>query len=309
MLRSIFLSLSKARWAHNLINNWKFARNASRRFVAGETEAEAVATIKALNADGLTATVDVLGESITSAEQAKATVTAYLSLLEAIHENDLKAWVSVKLTAIGLDIDEGLCHQNLREILDHAGPYGIRVTIDMEDHTYTERTLALLHQLHDQEGYHHVRGVIQSYLYRSDQDVQDIVAAGIGLRLCKGAYKEPAEVAYPRKSDVDRAYRRHSFALLAGAAAGQGYPGIATHDEKMINAAIQYCTENAIPSEVFEFQMLLGVRSGLQKELVDQGFNVRVYIPFGDQWYGYYMRRLAERPANLYFILSNLFKH
>lgn len=308
MLRSILLYLSKARWAHNIINNWKLARKASRRFVVGETEQEAIEAIRTINSDGMTVTVDVLGEAITSADQARANVAAYLSLIEAIHTNSLNAWISVKLTAIGLDIDPELCHQHMRQILDSAAPHGIRVTIDMEDHTYTTRTLDLLHQLHDVEGYSHVQGVIQSYLYRSDEDVKKIVDSGIDLRLCKGAYKEPPEVAYPKKKDVDLAYVRQSKVLLDGAAAGGGYPGIATHDEKMIEAVIAHCDENGIPSDVFEFQMLLGVRPGMQRDLVARGYNMRLYVPFGDQWYGYYMRRLAERPANLWFIISNMFK-
>ncbi len=307
MLRPLLLMLSQADWARRLMMNWSLARRVARRFVAGETLEDAITAIGRLNAAGMTATVDVLGESIRDEAGAAAMRDAYLDLIAAVREHGFAAWVSVKLTALGLDLDEVLACQNLKQIVEAAQRAGLQVTIDMEDHTYTSRTLAILRTLPD-DGCHAVRGVIQSYLYRSEADIAELAAEGIGIRLCKGAYREPEAVAYPRKADVDAAFIRQMKTLMDAAAQGRGYPGIATHDEAIIEAAKTYAEEQGIPRECFEFQMLHGIRTDLHRALTDEGYNMRVYVPFGDQWYPYFMRRLAERPANVWFFVSNFFR-
>jgi proline dehydrogenase len=308
MLRVLLLYLSQAEWAKRLVTHWGLARRIALRFVAGETQAAAVEAIRALNAGGISATVDILGESVADESETRRAANAYCDLVDAIDAHRLDAWVSVKLTALGLDIDAALCRQHMRRILAHAGERGLVVTIDMEDHHYTQRTLDLFHALRDEDGFQNVRAVIQSYLYRSDADIAALTAGGAGVRLCKGAYKEPLDIAYPSKRDVDAAYLRQTRALLDAAGDGRGYPGIATHDEQLIQAARDYVTRQAIPRDRFEFQMLYGVRGALQKQLAAEGCRVRVYVPFGTQWYPYFMRRLAERPANLWFFVSNFFR-
>lgn len=307
MMRALLLYLSHARWAQNIVMNWLLARRVVRRWVAGETEAEAIDAVRALNEKGMTATIDVLGESITLPTQAEAMRDSYLHLLHAIDRAHVKASVSLKLTALGLDIDERLCCANLHRILQTARDLGLDVTIDMESSDYTDRTLRILYEMHG-EGFPNVLGVIQSYLYRSDEDVAALAQAGIGVRLCKGAYREPTELAYPKKADTDAAYDRQMKMLLDAALEGRGYPGLATHDEKLIEAAKAYADRRGIPRDRYEFQMLHGVRSGLQEELVAQGYGVRLYVPFGTQWYPYFMRRLAEKPANIWFFASSMFR-
>lgn len=308
MLRALLLYLSKAKWAMAIVTKWGLAKRVARRFVAGETQQEAVEAIQKLNAKGVMATVDILGESVTDKEATFQTVQQYLDVLDAIHQNNLQSSVSVKLTALGLDIDPQLCRDNMRRILERARQLGLVVTIDMEDHTYTQRTLDLFRTLRYDDGFDNVHTVIQSYLYRSDQDVEQLAEEGASLRLCKGAYKEPHTVAYPKKKQVDEAYVRQMKVLLEAAAQGRGYPGIATHDERIIEQAKAYVAEKNIPRDCFEFQMLHGVRSALQAQLVEEGYRMRVYVPFGTHWYPYFMRRLAERPANLWFFVSNFFK-
>ncbi|GAB4482735.1 MAG: proline dehydrogenase [Anaerolineae bacterium] len=308
MLRSLLIYLSRAKWAQKIVMGWGLARRVVRRFVAGETEDEAVAAIRALNARGFTATVDVLGESVTDAAMARDAAGAYLHLIERIEQEGLQAWVSVKLTALGLDIDAALCRQHMRDILACARERDIRVTVDMEDRHYTQATLDMVRALRYEDGFENVRAVIQAYLYRTDEDIRTLAAEGFGVRLCKGAYKEPPDVAYPKKSDVDASMVRNMKVLLDAAKEGRGYPGIATHDARIIEIAKAYAAEHAIPRERFEFQMLHGVRTGLQEQLVAEGYGMRVYVPFGTQWYPYFMRRLAERPANVWFFVSSLFK-
>jgi proline dehydrogenase len=217
--------------------------------------------------------------------------------------------VSLKLTALGLDIDPALCRENMRSVLKAASKNGVRVTIDMEDHSYTQRTLDTLYALMREDGYENVQAVIQAYLYRTDEDIEKLAADGIEIRLCKGAYKEPSTVAYPAKSDVDAAYVRQMKVLLDAARDNRGYPMLATHDDKIIAQARQYITVNDIPRERFEFQMLYGIRTALQHELIREGYRLRVYVPYGQNWYPYFMRRLAERPANLWFFASNLLRN
>lgn len=309
MLRALFLYLAQARWARSIVTHWGLARRVVRRFVAGETREDAVEAVRTLNARGMTATVDVLGESITEAGQAREMAQAYIELLQSIDEHNLDTWVSLKLTALGLDIDEALCRDNMREILSCARDLGgICVTIDMEDHTYTDRTLEMFRALRHGDGFDNVRTVLQAYLYRTDEDVDLLAKECAGIRLCKGAYKEPASVAYPGKSDVDAAYIRQMKVLMDAAQNGCGYPGIATHDERIIEEAKAYAGEHEIAPDTYEFQMLYGVRSALQEQLRGEGYGVRVYVPFGTQWYPYFMRRLAERPANVWFFVSNFFR-
>jgi proline dehydrogenase len=307
MLRNLILYLSRASWARRIVTHWGVARRVALRFVAGETEAQAVAVVRQLNAEGLTATLDVLGESITVEEQAREMERAYVSLLDAIHAGELKATVSLKLTSLGLDLSQELCEDTLRGLLAHAAGCGTSITIDMEDSSYTDRTLDVFRKLHA-EGFGNVRTVIQATLYRSEADIERLAGEGAGIRLCKGAYKEPPSVAHPKKSDVDAAYVREMKALLDAAQAGRGYPGIATHDEAIISEARRYTAAQDIPADAFEFQMLYGVRNALQRELAGEGYGMRVYVPFGTQWYPYFMRRLAERPANVWFFVSNFFK-
>lgn len=310
MFRAILLYLAGADWARNIVTRWAIARRVVRRFVAGETLAEAIDVVREINQKGMTATIDVLGESITEPAQAEEMAQAYVELIEAICEDGLDAWVSLKLTALGLDVDPELAHENLCEVLSCARDCGqdMRITIDMEDHPYTDRTLELFRRLREADGFENVRTVIQAYLYRSEEDIQRLAEEGAGIRLCKGAYKEPASAAYPQKADVDAAYVHSMKVLLDAADEGRGYPGIATHDEKIIDAARAYVTEKDIPSDAFEFQMLYGVRSALQEDLAAEGYGMRLYVPYGSQWYPYFMRRLAERPANVWFFASNFFK-
>lgn len=307
MLRNLIIYLSRANWARRIVTNWGLARRVALRFVAGETQAQAVEAVRKLNAGGLTATLDVLGESILAEEQAREMERAYVSLLDAIQANGLKATVSVKLTSLGLDFSQTLCENILCDLLARAAQCGTSITIDMEDSTYTDCTLDIFRKLRV-EGFDDLRTVIQSSLYRSDEDVERLAGEGAGIRLCKGAYKEPPSVAYPKKGDVDAAYVREMKTLLDAAHDGRGYPGIATHDEAIIGEAKRYAADRSISPDVFEFQMLHGVRNALQRALVSEGYRMRVYVPFGTQWYPYFMRRLAERPANVWFFVSNFFK-
>ncbi len=308
MLRALFLYLSRAGWARAIVMKWPLARRVALRFVAGETQPQALGVIRDLNARGITATVDVLGESITEAEQATAARDAYLQLIDAIRQQKLDAWVSLKLTALGLDIDADLCHHNMCDILAQAQAAGLRVTIDMEDHTYTQSTLDMFRWLRGDDGFDNARTVLQAYLFRTDDDIAHMAEEGAGIRLCKGAYKEPGSVAYPKKADVDAHYVHNMQTLLDAAKEGRGYPGIATHDEAIIEQAKAYAAAHDIPRDAFEFQMLYGVRSALQDQLVKDGYRMRVYVPYGTQWYPYFVRRLAERPANVWFFASNFFR-
>jgi proline dehydrogenase len=308
MLRAFLIYLSQAGWARRMMSGWGLARRVSRRFVAGETEDEAIAAIRALNAKGITATVDILGESVTDADEANAVAESYLRLLDRVKAEGVDSTLSAKLTALGLDIDYELCLANMRRLLDRAREHGLQVTIDMEGSDHTQRTLDILYTLFRDEGYKNVRGVLQSYLYRTDDDAKQAAELGIGIRLCKGAYREPASIAYPKKADVNKAFERHAEILLDAAKEGRGYPGIATHDEKLIEAAKAYAAAHDIPLTNFEFQMLHGIRTALQDELARDGYRVRIYVPFGSYWYPYFMRRLAERPANLWFFMSNLIR-
>jgi len=307
MLRSLFLYLASAEWAKKLIMRLGFARRTAYRFIAGDTLEEALVAVKRLNDRGIGVTLDELGESVTDEAGARAALNSYLRMLEAIRDSGVRATVSLKLTQLGLDINEAFCIENMRCILDKARETGGHVTIDMESTAYTDATLRVFRTL--RQDYDNVGIVIQAYLYRSEADLRALAAEGAFVRLCKGAYKEPPEHAFPDKSDVDANYVHLMELYLSEEARAAGaYLGIATHDEKMIAAARDIIKRNEIPYNAFEFQMLYGIRSKLQEQLRDDGFQVVVYVPYGTQWYPYYMRRLAERPANVWFVLTNLFR-
>jgi proline dehydrogenase len=302
-VRSFFLFLSRLKWLRGWMETSSLAQRLSTRFVAGETLEQALAVARKLNAEGITVTLDVLGESVYTLEEAAEARDAYLRTLDAINKNGIEGGVSLKLTQFGLDLSYDQCLANVEQLVSRAAELGNFVRVDMESSGYTDRTLDLVHTLHARHGA--VGVVIQSYLYRSKADIEKLTAGKIGVRLCKGAYLEPAAVAFPRKTDVDRNYLELARYLLESGV----YPGIATHDEAVIRQICQFVTEHKIPRDRFEFQMLYGIRRDLQRRLVADGYQLRLYVPFGKAWYPYYMRRLAERPANVFFILRNLFRH
>ena len=279
------------------------ARRLATRFVAGETLDQAITVARKLKSEGITVTLDHLGESVTNLEEAAAARDVYLAVLDALHGEGLEANVSLKLTQFGLDLSAAQCLANVEQLVRRAAELGGFVRVDMESSEYTQRTLDLVAELYARYGA--VGTVIQSYLFRSQADIEFLNAARIRVRLCKGAYLEPASVAFPEKTDVDRNYLDLAKLLLDGGA----YPSMATHDEKLIAQIERYVAERNIARDAFEFQMLYGIRRDLQRRLVAQGYRLRLYVPFGGAWYPYYMRRLAERPANVFFILRNLFRH
>ena len=304
MLRAGLLWLSEQPRIFRFIRGNGLARRFASRFVAGETVESGVAALKDLNAAGITASLDMLGESVHNAAEARAARDTYLHTLDRIQAARADANVSVKLTQMGLDIDEALCVENMRAILGRAQAHGSFVRIDMEQSDYAERTLHLFKRtLHPEFG-NTVGVVLQSYLRRTEQDVEQMIALGARVRLCKGAYQEPATVAFPDKRDVDQTYVRCMERLML---AGH-YPGLATHDVRIIERAKAFARDKGIAPTRFEFQMLYGVRRDLQFRLRRDGYNVRVYVPFGTQWYPYLMRRLAERPANVAFLLGNVLR-
>jgi proline dehydrogenase len=318
MMRSLFISLSRAGWAQRAIPRWGFAQKTASRFVAGETTEQAIGAIRDLNAQGINATLDHLGENTSSLESAHQATEEVLAMLAEIDRSGMSANVSIKLSQIGLTIDPEACRANLRQLLERAQNLGNFIRIDMEDATLTDATLAAYFGAR-QQGFNNVGIVIQSYLYRSPADVRQILEIQGKVRLCKGAYKEPPQVAYPQKADVDSQYDRLTTQLLAGAIAADlprrssdgcvpPIPALATHDEKRIRAAQVMAQNLKLPKDAFEFQMLYGIRRDLQAGLVAAGYPVRVYVPYGTHWYPYFMRRLAERPANVWFIASNFFR-
>lgn len=307
MLRTILLYLSEAQWAKSLVQGIGPIRRTAHRFVAGDTLAEAIEVCRRLNDSGLVVTLDHLGESVHDEAGAQAAVEAYLTMLDTIAAHGVRATASLKLTQLGLDIREDLCIANLRRILTRARETGNHVTIDMESTAHTDATLRIFRLLRQE--FDNLGTVIQAYLYRSADDMRALAAEGAFVRLCKGAYKEPADRAFPDKSDVDANYVALIEQFLTPEAIAAGaFLGIATHDEAMIQAAIQYVRANQIPQSHFEFQMLYGIRPRLQEQLRDEGYTVRIYLGYGTEWYPFFMRRLAERPANLWFVLSNLFR-
>lgn len=304
MLRSVLLYLSGQQQIFRFVRNNRLAKSFANRFVAGETLDTALAAVARLNARGITASLDLLGESVHNEAEARAASDAYVMMLDRIHERKVDANVSVKLTAMGLDFSEDLCIAIMHKILQRAREYQTFVRIDMESSEYTQRTLDLFEQRLHPGFRENVGIVLQSYLYRTFADVERANLIKALVRLCKGAYKEPETIAYANKKDVDASYVRCMHELILKG----NYPGIATHDEAIINEAKRFAKENRIAPSRFEFQMLYGVRRDLQDKLVREGHRIRVYVPFGTQWYPYLMRRLAERPANVAFLTGNVFK-
>ena len=304
MLRSALLYLSNQQRVFDFIRHNGLARRFAERFVAGETVDTALDAVAALNAKGISASLDLLGESVHNEAEARDAGRQYVLLLDRIRERGLDANASVKLTAMGLDVSEELCVEIMHDVLGRARDYGNFVRLDMESSDYTQRTLDLFYQRLYPAYPENVGIVLQSYLYRTDADVADAVRAQCRVRICKGAYKEPPAVAFPEKADVDASYGRAMQALMRDGR----YPGLATHDEAIIDAACRYARAEGIGPERFEFQLLYGVRRDLQERLVQEGWNVRVYVPFGTQWYPYLMRRLAERPANIAFMTGSVVK-
>jgi proline dehydrogenase len=302
MLRSILLKFSESKsFAHWVTTN-ATTRRMSHRFVAGETLEEALQVARACNDAGMHATLDYLGENVSTIGDAQEARDAYLEIFDRIAQERLHANVSCKLTQLGLDLSADLCEGLVHSIAERAAAYDSFLRIDMEGSAYTQRTVDLVKRVRAQTPT--VGTVIQSYLYRSESDVNDLLSVGCRIRLCKGAYREDVEVAYPRKADVDGNYIRLMRMLLPSGF----YHGIATHDPKMIAATIRWAAEKQISKDDFEFQMLYGIRTDLQRQLVRDGYRLRIYIPYGRDWFPYVMRRLAERPANLMFFLRNFLR-
>ena len=302
MLRSLLLYLSKRALPKRLLLRSSLGRRVAARFIAGETLDDAILVTKRLNKEGFDVTLDYLGESVHEAAAAEEACRMYVSILDRIARENLQSHISIKLTQLGLDLDEALALRKLQSIWRRAAQPGSFVRIDMESSAHTDATFRVFRAV---QAPHHALGVvIQSYLRRSEKDVDELLQGGARIRLCKGAYKEPASIAFPDKKDVDGNYLRLVEKLLAS---GNDH-AIATHDPKIIQAARVFARQRGLGSGRFEFQMLYGIRRGLQRQLVRQGYRVRLYVPFGRQWYAYFMRRLAERPANLLFLLRNLLR-
>jgi proline dehydrogenase len=304
MLRSALLYLSEQKRIFRFVRNNGLAKSFANRFVAGETLDTALEAVGRLNADGISASLDLLGESVHNEAEARAAGQAYVNMLDKIYERGADANVSVKLTAMGLDISEDLCVATMHKILQRAREYRTFVRIDMESSEYTQRTLDVFEQRLYPSFRENVGIVLQSYRYRTFADVERANLIKARVRICKGAYKEPEAVAFPSKKDVDANYVRCMHALMLHG----NYPGIATHDEAIIREAKRFAKQKQIAPTRFEFQMLYGIRRDLQHRLVREGYRMRVYVPFGTQWYPYLMRRLAERPANVAFLTGNLVK-
>jgi proline dehydrogenase len=308
VLRAFFISLSTNKAFRAFAERSAIGRRVSRRFVAGMSVQEAIAAAIQLNAEGMAVTLDSLGESVLQVSQAEESAAIYDSLLNEIDTRKLRANVSVKLTQMGMDIGgpgagPDLAERIVGEMVDHAARINSFVRIDMEGSSYTEATIAMTERLHEKRP-GAVGTVLQAYLYRTASDAERLLTQGIRIRLCKGAYKEPEEIAYPSKPDVDENYVR----LMQRMATSSVFYGIATHDEAIIERMKHFVADAGISKKAFEFQMLYGIRRDLQRKLVAEGFSVRVYVPFGAEWYPYFMRRLAERPANVLFLIKNFFK-
>lgn len=305
ILRSFLIALSQNKSLRRFSEHSALGRRLSSRFVAGMNIEDALQTASLLQNQGISSTLDSLGENVSSPEQARQSAEIYHRLLDAIAERKLHANVSVKLTQMGMDLSPELAGEIVSGLVDHAVAVNNFVRIDMEGSPYTQATIDLTRRLHAQPANRgHVGVVIQAYLYRSADDIADLTAEGIRIRLCKGAYNEPPALAFPEKSAVDANYVRLIQSLLTSGI----YHGIATHDEAMISAAKRFVQQHGINKSSFEFQMLFGIRRDLQRSLVAEGYNVRVYTPFGAEWYPYFMRRLAERPANVLFLAKNMLK-
>jgi len=301
MLRGTLLYLSE-RPALKRVLGGPLARPLVRRFVAGETLTEALEHVQKLNAANMTATLDYLGESVSTAAEAGAAATQYIAILHGIERAGVRCNASLKLTQMGLDVDRDLCRRNVERIVAQAVQFNNFIRIDMEGSSYTQITLDIFKAIFAAQT--NVGVVIQAYLYRSEADIRELNALGARVRLCKGAYSEPAAVAFPAKADTDANYIKLMQMLLSEG----NYPGIATHDERMIEATRAYATKQGITADRFEFQMLYGIRRDLQEKLVRDGFRVRVYVPYGEEWYPYMVRRMAERPSNLLFVVGGVLR-
>ncbi len=318
MLRSFLIYLSKAAWAQNLVTHWSFAWNAASRFIAGNELSDAIRVVKELNSRGINATLDQLGEHTSTPEEAQQAADKILTTLDEIAASGVRANVSIKLTQIGLGLDESVCAQNLERILAHARAQGIFIRIDMEDTPYTDKTLDMLFTMRS-KGYENTGTVLQSMLYRTETDMRRLMGEKIPVRLVKGAYLEPADKAFPKKTDVDANYDL-LVKLMIDAAMTAGcpvlsedgrtppIPALGTHDDNRVAFAVQYAEKVGLPKAAIEFQMLHGIRRDIQQRLAAEGYPVRIYVPFGTHWYPYFMRRLAERPANIWFFISNYFR-
>jgi proline dehydrogenase len=307
VLRALFISLSESHWLRAVAERSSIGQKFSSRFVAGTQVEDVLRATRAVNQSGLGVSIDNLGENVTNADEARASAQLYHQLLDDIAEQKLNANISLKLTHMGLDVDEKLAREQVTGLVAKAAAMKPRnfVRVDMEGSPYTQRTLDFVYELHRAPGNPGCVGaVIQSYMRRSESDVENLLAEGIRIRLCKGAYKEPPDIAFQAKSEVDANYVKLMKLLMKS----KVYHGLATHDENIIKQAKAFATQERISRDGFEFQMLYGIRRDLQQNLVNDGWRMRVYIPFGTEWYPYLMRRLAERPANVLFIAKNLLR-
>ncbi len=309
MMRSFFLYLSGSNVARRVLLSLPFSGRITRRFIAGDKLQQALDVACKLNEKGLTTAMDLLGESVATEQESRRAADEYIELLEGMNKAGVNGYASLKLTALGLDISEELALENMRRIMKRAIELGRFIRIDMENTPYTERTLKIFDQLLTEFPRNSIGTVIQSYLRRSEADMKALAAKGAYIRVVKGAYKEPPELAFPDKSDVDANYVKLMQIYLSEEARKAGaYLAVATHDPNMIAATREFTEKHGIGKNEFEFQMLYGIRNDLQESLQKEGFQVRTYVPYGSQWYPYFMRRLAERPANVWFILGNFFK-
>ena len=302
--RSALIYLSRQEGLKDFATRFRLFKKLTTRFVAGETIDQAVSFIREINAEGCTASFDHLNESVTSAAEAEKEVVEYLNILAKIDQTGIRSNVSIKLTQFGLGLNPEIAYKNSRSVVEDAHRRGNFVRVDMEDSKVTQATIDVFKRLRDEFGLNDVGIVLQSYLRRTYEDAQELLKLPARIRICKGAYNEPPEVAFPDKKDVDENYIKVMKLLLSSGI----YHGIATHDPKMIEATIDFAGREGIGKEAFEFQMLYGIRRDLQRQLARDGYNMRVYVPYGKHWYPYFMRRLAERPANIWFVMKNLFK-
>jgi proline dehydrogenase len=316
MFRSFFNYLAKASWARNIVAKWSIAWKMASRFIAGETLEDGIKIIKILNEKGINATLDHLGENTDTADKARQATLDILQALDAIQQAQVRANVSVKLTQIGLGISNDLCIENLTQIVERARSYNSFVRVDMEDSTVTQRTMDVLRGVR-QLGYENVGIVIQAYLYRSEEDIRKLMEECVKIRLCKGAYTEPASIAYPKMKDINSNYDRCATLIINSVLAKEcprisadgkvpSIAALATHDPARIEFIRLYAEKVGLPKDAMEFQMLNGIRRDLQEQLVKDGYCVRVYVPYGTEWYPYFMRRIAERPADLLFLLPSM---
>jgi len=302
MLRSLLLYLSERAGPKKLLTGNRFGRRLASRFIAGETLEDALGVIRRLNSEGFQVTLDCLGESIHEASAAEVACQTYLQLLDRLAAEKLDSHVSVKLTQLGLAIDEGLARRNLGRLAESVARHHNFVRVDMEGSAFTDATLRVFCSV---DAPREVMGIaVQAYLRRTKADVEDLLQRGVRIRLVKGAYKEPPDIAFAQKTEVDRNYQELTEKLLASGI----YHAIATHDERLIEATKAFSRDHNISPDGFEFQLLYGIRRQLQRRLIQQGWRVRVYVPYGREWYAYFMRRLAERPANVFFLMRNLFR-